>query len=407
MKELPLSRRPERTAELAIVAACSRPLSAPARIDAIGAAAASPFDPVRLLATARRHRVEGFVAQGLAAAGLPVPADLTRRTAASRLQAMRNAGEEARIAGAMRAAGLDALFVKGTSLAILAHGSVVLKISWDIDLFVGPQQIAGACAVLETAGYRRTSFDGVRSERRIRRLLAGAKETVWFNADRGTHVELHAALIGTSGLGRGIGLASPRQALTVGPGATIPTLATGPLFAYLCIHGTTHAWARLKWLADVAALLAMSERSPASLRDEAIALGAGRCADVGILLCARLLGSDIPAPLVAAMEADPATRGLVTLAIDTIATPPSDDDRLAQGFRQIVAVQWSEFRFDRGLGYRVRTLRSVLGRPYHAAHLAVPRWALPAYMIAWLPWRAISRPFRTRQRGGGNTASTP
>jgi hypothetical protein len=36
---------------------------------------------------------------------------------------------------------------------------------------------------------------------------------------------------------------------------TLPTFATDELLLYLSIHGATHAWFRLKWLADVAALL--------------------------------------------------------------------------------------------------------------------------------------------------------
>ena len=36
----------------------------------------------------------------------------------------------------------------------------------------------------------------------------------------------------------------------------MPTLADEPLYAYLCVHGASSAWFRLKWIADLNALLA-------------------------------------------------------------------------------------------------------------------------------------------------------
>jgi hypothetical protein len=46
------------------------------------------------------------------------------------------------------------------------------------------------------------------------------------------------------------------QWFELAPGVAVPTLATDALFAYICGHGAAHLWARLRWRADVAALLA-------------------------------------------------------------------------------------------------------------------------------------------------------
>lgn len=48
-----------------------------------------------------------------------------------------------------------------------------------------------------------------------------------------------------------------------------PILGDGELFAYLCLHGARHGWARLKWLADVAAWLAARYRTRSKLSIEA------------------------------------------------------------------------------------------------------------------------------------------
>lgn len=42
------------------------------------------------------------------------------------------------------------------------------------------------------------------------------------------------------------------------------TLGDEDLFAYLCIHGALHWWNRLKWLADVNAMLASTPKGGVS-----------------------------------------------------------------------------------------------------------------------------------------------
>src|SRR6266516_2650317 len=56
-------------------------------------------------------------------------------------------------------------------------------------------------------------------------------------------------------------LCSRSQTIRVGS-ASFTTLSDEELFLYLCVHGSVHMWFRLKWLADIAALL---RRLPADL----------------------------------------------------------------------------------------------------------------------------------------------
>jgi hypothetical protein len=85
---------------------------------------------------------------------------------------------------------------------------------------------------------------------------------------------------------------SPRQLVEVTPGISLPTLAGDELFAYLCVHGASSAWFRLKWIADFAGLLARF--APAEIErlyDVSQQLGAGRAADQALLLADALFGS--------------------------------------------------------------------------------------------------------------------
>ena len=73
------------------------------------------------------------------------------------------------------------------------------------------------------------------------------------------------------------------------------TLGDEDLFAYLCMHGALHWWNRLKWLADVNALLASTpEDNIERLVRAAEARGTGRAAAQALLLCRRLWGRPSP-----------------------------------------------------------------------------------------------------------------
>ena len=94
-------------------------------------------------------------------------------------------------------------------------------------------------------------------------------------------------------------------ARSVGP--SIQTFTPEDLLLILCIHGAKHRWERLVWLCDVAELA----RTPDALDwkeviDTAQRLGSGRILFLGLLLASELLGVELPAPVVCAIERDPA-----------------------------------------------------------------------------------------------------
>jgi hypothetical protein len=78
-------------------------------------------------------------------------------------------------------------------------------------------------------------------------------------------------------------------------GSELRTLSDEDLFAYLCMHGACHWWIRLKWLADINALLTATDRGIEQLIGAATARGAGRAAAQALLLCSRLFATSLPA----------------------------------------------------------------------------------------------------------------
>jgi hypothetical protein len=81
-----------------------------------------------------------------------------------------------------------------------------------------------------------------------------------------------------------IGMASPRRDVAVA-GRIVSTLSDAPQFAYLCAHGASSAWFRLKWLADLHAfILANGTHCVDDWHVSAVQAGAGRTSEVALRL---------------------------------------------------------------------------------------------------------------------------
>jgi hypothetical protein len=283
------------------------------------AAAAGEVDWPLLLRIARRHRVEGLVWQALAPVKPRIPAQFAGelREAARRIGRanIAQAAESVRLFRGLEAAGIPVLFLKGVSLGLLAYGDIAIKASRDIDLLVPKEQLFGAADAMQEAGYR-LLFPASLSSDQLRLWHAHSKESVWAKPEGGALVELHTALADNPLLIRGLGCQSPRQAVEVAPGLALPTLARDELFAYLCVHGATSAWFRLKWIADIAALVAgEEEREIERLHRRSVELGAGRASASALLLGASLFGTRVSAELERELRADRVNRWMHVAAM--------------------------------------------------------------------------------------------
>jgi len=58
------------------------------------------------------------------------------------------------------------------------------------------------------------------------------------------------------------------------------------------------------------------------------------------------------------------------------------------------ALLFAKYWFLPGNRYRTAMLWHDLTYPHSRGHLALPKWALPAYTLAWVPARILSRPWR-------------
>jgi len=317
-----------------------------------GALAAKPgadLDWPRFLALVRFHRVQGLVSGALDDRG-PAPAGIldelssdARAIAAANLRA---AAESRDILDDFEAAGVPVLFVKGLTGATIAYRQPLLKMSWDIDLLVAPANAVAAAERLARRGYRQLipppPADLGRWHRR-------RKESVWVRED-GLHVELHSRLADNPRLIPSITVDSRSEMIDVAPGIRLPTLAREELFAYLCVHGASSAWFRLKWITDLAGFIhgrPASEIERLYVRSQE--LGAYRAADQALLLADAIYGSLEGTGLRSSVGRDPVSQRLFRAAMRQLSDAREPTGRPLGTWR----IHWTQLLLKPGMDFKV------------------------------------------------------
>jgi hypothetical protein len=114
----------------------------------------------------------------------------------------------------------------------------------------------------------------------------------------------------------------------IADGIALPTVARDPLLAYLAAHGASSAWFRLKWLADLHALLSGADARALRAAYAAMrAHGAGRAAGQAMLLLHLVYDLPLSDDLVQALEADRIVRWLTAEALRQMASDAEPTER--------------------------------------------------------------------------------
>ena len=354
------------------VACCRWPPST--ERDAAVSAAADAVEWQAFLRLVARHRIEGLVHAALAAASVHPPADVatTLAEAARRIgrESLAQAAEAVRLARLLEAAGIAHLFLKGSTMAILAYGSLGLKRASDIDIAVDPERYDDACTLLERAGYSCTLPRPGASRAEIRRSAQVNKDTAW-TSPAGMHVELHKRLLPNPRLLPSLSVTSPREAVHIGQGLSLTTFAPPELFAYLCAHGAVSGWSRLKWPAELNALLSRHEPDEVErLYRRATELGSGRSAAQALLLCNILFGLRLSDQLAHEIGRSRTHRYLLRVALAALAGGEAGEELRRQRFGT-ARVNLSTVFLQAGLRYKAATLAQLLRRRADRLHTAV------------------------------------
>jgi hypothetical protein len=245
---------------------------------------------------------------------------------------------------------------------MLAYGSLNLKHAKDIDLLVAPSDVPAAINLLQREGYVMWHPAPTLSPKQLRDVIRYDREIEFTHSrHRGLQLELHWGLSRNRHILPGLDTRAPIQEVDLGVGRIVRTLQRDDLFAYLCVHGASHGWFRLKWLADVAAFAAGQD--VAALYDAAERRGVGQSAGQALLLAHDLLALNLPPELVTALRGDAKIRRLVRAALALLVGPGSDKELPQRRFGQMRMhhAQWLLTRDLRDLRANVAQFMTVTG----------------------------------------------
>jgi hypothetical protein len=215
------------------------------------------IDWQRFVMLANRHRVGPLAVRSLMWSGIELPGAIAQEfgqvRAAALFAEMRIADELIRLQRMLRSEGIDPILLKGPGLSLRAFGELGLRTYRDLDLLVGEDEVARAAALLFSAGYEllepRAEIIPETPDWR-----KDHKDALFRQPETGFIVELHWRLFDNRSLMPDRALPAP-VTLGLPPLETMLVLPLEAELPYLCIHGALHGWSRLRWLADVNALI--------------------------------------------------------------------------------------------------------------------------------------------------------
>jgi hypothetical protein len=333
--------------EFLLAVACCRWPSNEGRAAVLHAGAARIKDWNGFLQVTINHRIIALVGEALRAAGVILPRSIDDELKSLVQHNVRRglnlAAETVRIQNMLDAAAIPVVVLKGAAIEQLAYASLASKQTRDIDLLVPPERVAAALQRLKRDGYALSLPAKTLNNTQLQALLRYGREIEIFDPRKRMRVELQWLAADNPWLLKGVGARSCTQTVPLSEGAAVRTLAPDDLFAYLCVHGARHCWSRLKWVADLNALLVSSNTDIEHFYRHAQKIGAGLCAAQALLLCRRLLGLKLPPTLLAELKADKRHRKLVAIAMDALAASNAgmDPECSASCVRYVTSFCWA------------------------------------------------------------------
>lgn len=245
---------------------------------------------------------------------------LERVVIATTANALAMHAEFERLARLFSERSIPVLALKGPTLAKLAYGTAGLRSFGDLDFLVRPSDYEAARELVLAQGYCPLRQFTPEEEAEF---VAGEKS---FEFIRGWQiVEIHWSVLHDRNtyIPDTEELWARAQPDTFGS-ASVLTLPTEDLLFYLCAHGASHYWGRLKWLCDIAELLHLfhEELDWGYVLELAQRRNGTRMLLLGLLLAAELLDAPLPAHLESRARNDYHVARLVGLAPQWIFRPP-------------------------------------------------------------------------------------
>jgi hypothetical protein len=287
------------------------------------------------------------------------------------------ARELIRLLDCLDALGMETISYKGAVLSELYYGDLALRQPGDIDLFVRRNDVARIKHAARELGY--TQHVAIPEDAEKDYIASGYECSFDSPAGRGLlevqwalQPRFYAVDFDMDGL-------FDRAVIVSVAGRNVKTPSAEDLLLVLAIHAAKHEWGRLLWLCDIAQILKTSRLNWTRIRDCAQEIGVERILHTTLLLTNQLLDTPIPAPIEAAIHADPRARALADEIAQALAAGVSHDVQQISYFRLMMRLR--ERRADR-LRFLARLTFTPGPGEWEALHL--PRVLSPLYRVVRL-----------------------
>lgn len=343
-----------------MVAACSWPISQETT-RSLERMLVSGLDWDKFLAIVLRHRVAGIVHHSLSKVNpATVPHAVRQKLKDTTLALIRSnmvsARSAAQLTKQMEDVGVRPTVLKGVPLGLLIYGSLGLRQSKDIDYLVQEQDADAADALLRQNGYLRSVPPADWTAEADRRFRMYRSHYEYLPGPGKPQVELHWRLHHNPHWGPMHPALSERRRVELGTGMFVWTMEELDLLCYLCTHGASHSWSRLKWIVDVAAMLQKNAELGTRLVQYARQQGTINAAAQALLLCRELFHLPLPENL---GQPTLAMRGLV-LAAWRMLCAEAGFDGLPNDFSASLGMHLSHFLLGRDRQYLLSEAKNKL-----------------------------------------------
>jgi len=366
------------------VACCTWPLD----MRRVEQTADAQVDWSEFLAVVKRHRIPGLAHRALRqVSGIPehIRETLSTQARANTFGNLRCIGLQSQLDAKFKHCGIRYAVLKGIPLSKQLYGENSVRHSRDIDLLVAFQDFEAAENVLLQAGLRRTEPDE-ELKPQLRQLWFNRRHHFsYFHPQHGITVELHWRLCDNIDIDPGPRALQDLEHVEVSPGISLPVLGREYLLPNLMVHGAGHAWFRLKWIADVTALLSdFSADDRNNLLQQARNQGIEPAFRQGLAICEAL-------ELLPSYDNPPAIGSTVRWLISVALHAVLQDEPADGGNFQPRHLMLSRFILSPRASYRLQELRVQAFSVEDWKEFPLPRWLTFAYPLLRAPFWIIRR----------------
>jgi hypothetical protein len=319
-------RTPAPCPEMELLLCCARTRVDPEMSYRIREAARKEIDWFEVIRLALRHDTLSLTYRNLSRVCPDiVPSSvlqpLRARHEAEASEARLLAKELVDILGFLDSHGIPAVPFKGPTLAVRLYGDLSLRGFGDLDIMVCERDALRARRLLIDLGYAPASVH----TGDLNQFLQEHHELLLYRADGKVRVDLHWRFTSRTACLAG----DPERFLqrletNSIAGELVRTLRLETYLLVLSLHAAKHRWVQLKFICDIAEILAVPDLDWHFVVQEADDLGLKRTLVTGLLLAQGLLGASLPPILAQNLKVDPTAKALAAQACTHLFAEPGE-----------------------------------------------------------------------------------